>query len=181
MSMCGSWFQCVGGWASTALKADARRYASYWDTVHRASGHMARTILPCPWTNRICHGHCRYTELHPLRARLCVSKPECWSVKRVPATRKTKVVSRLMAPGAVAWPLLPVLVRECTSPQGDGIAALSAIRQRTSHRSTMGKCRIRPGLLETATQRGGLTPQKRRTPEKRSLRSSQPGELHVEP
>jgi putative transposase len=62
-----------------ALKQTHGRYATYWNTVHRASGHVWQgRYYSCPLDEPHLWEALRYTELNPLRAGL-VSKPESWS------------------------------------------------------------------------------------------------------
>jgi putative transposase len=69
----------TGDGLAQALRQTHGRYASYWNTVHRASGHVWQgRYYSCPLDEPHLWEALRYTELNPLRARL-VAKPESWS------------------------------------------------------------------------------------------------------
>src|SRR3984957_7738106 len=61
-----------------ALKQTHGRYASYWNAVHRASGHVWQgRYYSCPLDEPHLWEALRYTELNPVRASL-VARAECW-------------------------------------------------------------------------------------------------------
>ena len=62
-----------------ALKQTHGRYATYWNTVYRASGHVWQgRYYSCPLDEPHLWEALRYAELNPLRAGM-VAKPESWS------------------------------------------------------------------------------------------------------
>ncbi len=63
---------------SRALKDTHGRYAAYWNTVHRSSGHVWQgRFYSCPLDEWHLWKALRYTELNPVRAGL-VPKAERW-------------------------------------------------------------------------------------------------------
>jgi putative transposase len=100
-----------------ALKQTHGRYASYWNTVHRASGHVWQgRYYSCPLDEPHLWEALRYTELNPLRARL-VATPESWFGRALPATaeQESPMSGYVWSAGTPSGLLRP---GESTSPQG---------------------------------------------------------------
>jgi REP element-mobilizing transposase RayT len=100
-----------------ALKQTHGRYASYWNTVHRASGHVWQgRYYSCPLDEPHLWEALRYTELNPLRARL-VATPESGLGRAPPATaeQKSPMSGYLWSGGA---PIGLLRAGDSTSPQG---------------------------------------------------------------
>jgi putative transposase len=71
-----------------ALKQTHGRYASYWNTVHRSSGHVWQgRYYSCPLDEPHLWEALRYTELNPWRARLVPEAESCLG-RALPATAK---------------------------------------------------------------------------------------------
>ena len=61
-----------------ALKETHGRFASYWNALHRSTGHVWQgRYYSCPLDEAHLWEALRYTELNPVRASL-VAKAECW-------------------------------------------------------------------------------------------------------
>ena len=136
-----------------ALKQTHGRYASYWHTVHRASGHVWQgRYYSCPLDEPHLWEALRYTELNPLRARL-VLQPWSWPWSSAAGHCGTQPTDE--------WLSLERWRAHWTTRNG-----IAACRHSPAHayRSTMGKCRIRPWLGEDNAAALGTT--KTRTPRK---------------
>jgi putative transposase len=162
---------------SQALKQTHGRYASYWNTVHRASGHVWQgRYYSCPLDEPHLWEALRYTELNPLRARL-VLKPESWPW--------SSAASHCGIKAADEWLSLKRWRDHWTAPSwreylaaGELESQLAAIRLRTHTGRPWGSAEFIHGL-ETTTRRD-LTPQKRGPREKIVIDRSQ-SELPFEP
>lgn len=100
-----------------ALKQTHGRYASYWNTVHRASGHVWQgRYYSCPLDEPHLWEALRYTELNPLRARL-VLEPWSWAWSSAASHCATQVTENgCRCSGGAPIGLLDL--GESTSPQG---------------------------------------------------------------
>jgi putative transposase len=76
-----------------ALKQTHGRYATYWNTIHRASGHVWQgRYYSCPLDEPHLWEALRYTELNPLRAGMvCSHKVRVPSVHETLSTKLTKL------------------------------------------------------------------------------------------
>jgi putative transposase len=160
-----------------ALKQTHGRYASYWNTVHRASGHVWQgRYYSCPLDEPHLWEALRYTELNPLRARL-VATPESWSWSSAASHCGTRVADE--------WLCLERWNTQWAAPSwreylaaGEMESQLAAIRQRTHTGRPWGSAEFVHGLEKTTQRR--LTPQKRGPREKIITDRSQP-EFTFEP
>lgn len=67
-----------------ALKQTHGRYASYWNAMHRSSGHVWQgRFYSCPLDESHLWIALRYVELNPVRAAM-VSRPELWPWSSAP-------------------------------------------------------------------------------------------------
>ena len=146
-----------------ALKQTHGRYASYWNTVHRRSGHVWQgRYYSCPLDEPHLWEALRYTELNPLRARL-VLEPWSWAWSSAASHCGTQAADEWLSLErwrahwtARSW-------REYLAA-GEMESQLAVIRQRTHTVRPWGSAEFVHGLEKTTQRR--LAPQKRGPREK---------------
>jgi putative transposase len=146
------------------------RYASYWNAVHRSSGHVWQgRYYSCPLDELHLWKALRYTELNPVRAGL-VTKAETWEWSSAAAHCGT-----LQPDGYLAMELWQARWTACSwrtfLATGETESELTAIRQCTHTGRPLGAPEF-IGSLERKMHRN-LAAQKRGRPRKTTAEESQ--------
>ena len=151
---------------SQALKQAHGRYATYWNTVHRSSGHVWQgRYYSCPLDEPHLWEALRYTELNPLRARWSRSRSAGLG-RALPATveQKPPMNGYLWSGGATVGLLR---LGGSTSPQGRWNRSLPPF---ASARTPVDHGEVPNSSMAWRRQRSGAWHHKSADPEKRSLR-----------
>jgi putative transposase len=112
------------------MKHTHGRYASYWNAVHRSSGHAWQgRYFSCPLDESHLWEALRYTELNPVRANL-VSEAQAWAWSSAPAHCGTGAADEWLSMALWLKRWTPADWREYLAA-GETEKALALIRQST--------------------------------------------------